>query len=168
MIVMENENVSSSYIANDENYIVETTNARETFEFAVKLAEKAKAGDLYLLTGDLGTGKTVFAQGFASGLGIDDYVNSPTFTIMQIYNGGKLPLYHFDVYRIGDCSEMDELDYEEYFYGDGVCLVEWAELIEELLPESATRIIIEKDLGKGFDYRRITVKGKVKNEASCN
>ena len=139
--------------------MIETNSFRETFEYASSLGMNARKGQLFLLSGDLGTGKTVFAQGFARGLGIDDYVNSPTFTIMQIYEGGRLPLYHFDVYRIGDCSEMDELDYEEYFYGEGVCLVEWAELIEDILPDNAVRITIEKNLDKGFDYRKITVKG---------
>ena len=110
------------------------------------------------MSGDLGTGKTAFAQGFAQGLGIEDYVNSPTFTIMQIYDKGRLPLYHFDVYRIGDSSEMDELGYEEYFFGNGVSLVEWPEMIEDILPDDAIRITIEKDLTKGFDYRLIKVK----------
>ena len=122
------------------------------------LAKEAKEGQIYLLSGDLGTGKTAFAQGFAQGLGIEDYVNSPTFTIMQIYDKGRLPLYHFDVYRIGDSSEMDELGYEEYFFGNGVSLVEWPEMIEDILPDDAIRITIEKDLTKGFDYRLIKVK----------
>lgn len=107
--------------------------------------------------GDLGVGKTVFTQGLAEGLGIAEAVSSPTFTIVQVYEEGRLPLYHFDVYRIGDVSEMDEIGYEDYFYGEGVCLIEWADLIREILPERYTRIFIEKDLEKGFDYRRITV-----------
>jgi len=110
-----------------------------------------------MLTGDLGVGKTVFTQGLAKGLGIEEPVNSPTFTIVQVYDEGRLPLYHFDVYRIGDVEEMDEIGYEDYFYGDGVCLIEWANLIEEILPEKYTEIRIEKDLEKGFDYRKITV-----------
>ncbi len=142
-------------------HVIETNNTSQTFEFAKELGRKAEGGQLFLLSGDLGTGKTVFAQGFAEGLGIDDYINSPTFTIMQMYEGGRIPFYHFDVYRIGDPSEMDELGYEDYFFGNGVCLVEWAELIEELLPEDAIWITVEKDLEKGFDYRRITVKGSV-------
>lgn len=146
----------------EDVYSIVTNCSQETFDFAYRLGKEAESGDIYLLTGDLGTGKTVFAQGFASGLEIKDNVNSPTFTIMQIYDGGRLPLYHFDVYRIGDCSEMDELDYEEYFYGNGVCLVEWAELIEEILPEDAVRVSIEKNLERGFDYRKIIVKGKAK------
>lgn len=138
--------------------VYETTSVEETFELAGKLGSKAVSGQVYLLSGDLGTGKTAFAQGFASGLGIDDYVNSPTFTIMQIYEGGRLPLYHFDVYRIGDSSEMDELGYEEYFYGNGVTLIEWPEMIEDILPADAICINIEKNLEKGFDYRKITIK----------
>ena len=112
---------------------------------------------MYCLNGDLGVGKTVFTQGFARGLGIQGTVNSPTFTIVQQYDEGRLPLYHFDVYRIGDISEMDEIGYEDCFYGEGVCLIEWSTLIEEILPEHATEIGIEKDLNQGFDYRRISV-----------
>ena len=109
------------------------------------------------MTGDLGVGKTVFAQGLARGLGIAEAINSPTFTIVQVYDEGRLPFYHFDVYRIGDIEEMDEIGYEDYFYGDGVCLIEWAELIGELLPKTRSELVIEKDLQKGFDYRRITL-----------
>ena len=117
------------------------------------MGKQAKAGSVFTLNGDLGVGKTVFTQGFAKGLGIEDTVNSPTFTIVQIYEEGRMPLYHFDVYRIGDVEEMEEIGYEDYFYGEGVCLIEWAELIEEILLE----ITIEKELEKGFDYRRITI-----------
>ena len=117
----------------------------------------AEPGTVYTLVGDLGVGKTVLTQGLAEGLGITEAVNSPTFTILQVYEEGRLPLYHFDVYRIGDVEEMDEIGYEDYFYGDGVCLIEWANLIEEILPEKYTEIRIEKDLEKGFDYRKITV-----------
>lgn len=140
------------------NLEYESFKAEDTREFAKMLAKEAKEGQIYLLSGDLGTGKTAFVQGFAQGLGIEDYVNSPTFTIMQIYDKGRLPLYHFDVYRIGDSSEMDELGYEEYFFGNGVSLVEWPEMIEDILPDDAIRITIEKDLTKGFDYRLIKVK----------
>lgn len=119
--------------------------------------EAGGSREVYTLTGDLGVGKTVFTQGFAKGLGIDESVNSPTFTILQIYEGGRLPLYHFDVYRIGSVEEMEETGYEEYIMGDGVSLIEWADLIEEILPRKRTRVLIEKDLEKGFDYRRITV-----------
>lgn len=137
--------------------IIETYNTQETFEFGKKIGERAKAGEVYSLIGDLGVGKTVFTQGVASGLEIKESVNSPTFTIMQVYDEGRLPFYHFDVYRIGDIEEMDEIGYDEYFYGDGLCLIEWANLIEEILPEKYIRITIEKSLEKGFDYRKIMV-----------
>lgn len=135
----------------------ETNSAEETFQLGKELAQKALPGDIYTLSGDLGTGKTVFTQGFAAGLGIKEPVNSPTFTIVQIYEDGSLPFYHFDVYRIGDAEEMEEIGYEDCFYGGGVCLIEWAELISELLPDSCQNISIKKDLEKGFDYRRIEI-----------
>ena len=137
--------------------IKETNAPEETFAFGKMLGEQAKPGEVICLNGDLGVGKTVFTKGFAEGLGITEPVNSPTFTIVQQYDSGRMPLYHFDVYRIGDVEEMDEIGYEDYFYGDGVCLIEWANLIEEILPEKYTEIRIEKDLEKGFDYRKITV-----------
>ena len=140
--------------------IKETNAPEETFAFGKMLGEQAKPGEVICLNGDLGVGKTVFTKGFAEGLGITEPVNSPTFTIVQQYDEGRLPLYHFDVYRIGDISEMDEIGYEDYFYGDGVCLIEWANLIEELLPERYVEIRIEKNLEKGFDYREITVSQK--------
>ena len=121
------------------------------------LGRQARPGDVYCLNGALGVGKTVFTQGFAAGLDIEGPVNSPTFTIVQQYEDGRLPLYHFDVYRIGDVSEMDEIGYEECFYGQGVSLIEWSNLIEEILPETVIRVTIEKDLEKGFDYRKIAV-----------
>lgn len=139
--------------------IIETYSAGETFELGRQIGQQAKAGEVYTLIGDLGVGKTVLTQGVAAGLDIEEPVNSPTFTIIQIYEEGRLPFYHFDVYRIGDVEEMDEIGYEDYFYGDGVCLIEWANLIEEILPETYRRITIEKDLKKGFDYRRITIEG---------
>ena len=129
----------------------------ETYALGKSLGESAKPGDVICLNGDLGVGKTVFTQGFAAGLGITEPVNSQTFTIVQQYDDGRLPLYHFDVYRIGDVSEMDEVGYEDFFYGDGVCLIEWSNLIEEILPDHMTSVTIEKDLQKGFDYRKITV-----------
>ena len=137
--------------------IIESWCADDTIAFGKKLGEAAEPGTVYTLVGDLGVGKTVLTQGLAEGLGITEAVNSPTFTILQVYEEGRLPLYHFDVYRIGDVEEMDEIGYEDYFYGDGVCLIEWANLIEEILPEKYTEIRIEKDLEKGFDYRKITV-----------
>lgn len=137
--------------------IIETYSAEETFELGRQIGQQAKAGEVYTLTGDLGVGKTVLTQGVAAGLDIEEPVNSPTFTIVQIYEEGRLPFYHFDVYRIGDVEEMDEIGYEDYFYGDGICLIEWANLIEEILPPACRQITIEKDLSKGFDYRRITI-----------
>ena len=139
--------------------VYESNTPQETFELGKRLAEAAKPGQVYCLDGDLGVGKTVFTQGFARGLGITGPVNSPTFTIVQQYEEGRLPLYHFDVYRIGDISEMDEIGYEDCFYGSGVSLIEWSELIEELLPERAVHVTIEKDLERGFDFRRIRVEG---------
>ena len=130
---------------------------KETWDLGFSLGEKACAGQVYTLVGDLGVGKTIFTKGLAKGLGIDEPVSSPTFTIVQIYDEGRLPFYHFDVYRIGDVEEMDEIGYEDYIYGEGVSLIEWANLIEEILPEHYTEIKIEKDLEKGFDYRRITI-----------
>ena len=137
--------------------IVETNTPKETFDFGKSLGESAKAGTVFTLIGDLGVGKTVFTQGLAKGLDILEPISSPTFTIVQVYEEGRLPLYHFDVYRIGDVEEMEEIGYEDYFYGEGVSLIEWANLIEEILPEKYTEIKIEKDLEKGFDYRKITV-----------
>ena len=139
--------------------VIETRSPEETFQFGEKLGREAKPGQIYTLNGDLGTGKTVFTQGFAAGLGITEPVNSPTFTIVQIYEEGRMPFYHFDVYRIGDVEEMDEIGYEDCFYGEGVCLIEWAELIEEILPEHVIAVTIEKDLEQGFDYRKITLIG---------
>ena len=136
---------------------IETFTPEEIFDLGEQLGQKARPGAVYCLDGDLGTGKTVFTQGFAKVLGIEGPVSSPTFTIIQQYDEGRLPLYHFDVYRIGDISEMDEIGYEDCFYGDGVSLIEWSSLIGEILPDQLTHIRIEKDLEKGFDYRKITV-----------
>lgn len=137
--------------------IYETFSAEETAKLGEQLGKEAKPGDVYTLIGDLGVGKTVLTQGMAAGLGIAEPVNSPTFTIVQVYEEGRIPFYHFDVYRIGDIEEMDEIGYEDYFYGEGLCMIEWANLIEEILPEKRKDIVIEKDLEKGFDYRRITI-----------
>lgn len=139
---------------------VESYAPEETFALGYEIGEKAQPGDVYTLIGDLGVGKTVFTQGVAKGLGIKEAVSSPTFTILQIYEEGRLPFYHFDVYRIGDAEEMDEIGYEDYFYGDGVCFIEWANLIEEILPEHYKEITITKELSKGLDYRKITVEQK--------
>lgn len=137
--------------------IFETNGEQETRALGERLGKAAEPGQIYTLIGDLGVGKTVFTQGFAKGLGIDEPISSPTFTIVQVYDEGRMPFYHFDVYRIGDIEEMDEIGYEDCFYGEGVCLIEWANLIEEILPKGYTRITIEKCLGKGFDYRKITI-----------
>ena len=137
--------------------VLESRSPEQTFQIGVRLGQKAKPGHVYTLTGDLGVGKTVFTQGFAKGLGIEEPVCSPTFTIVQEYGEGRLPFYHFDVYRIGDVEEMDEVGYEDYIMGQGVSLIEWAGLIEEILPENRTEVIIEKDLEQGFEYRRITI-----------
>ena len=137
----------------------ETRSPEETYELGRKIGLQARPGQVYTLTGDLGVGKTVFTQGVAAGLGITEPVSSPTFTIVQVYEEGRLPFYHFDVYRIGDIEEMEEIGYDDYFFGKGICLIEWAELIEEILPDDRISITIEKDLAQGFDYRRITVEG---------
>ena len=137
--------------------VLESNSAKETFAIGRQLGATAQPGQVYTLIGDLGVGKTVFTQGVAEGLGIGEPISSPTFTIVQIYEEGRLPFYHFDVYRIGDVEEMDEIGYEDYFYGDGLTLVEWANLIEEILPDSYTEICIEKNLEKGFEYRKITL-----------
>ncbi|MDD6182115.1 MAG: tRNA (adenosine(37)-N6)-threonylcarbamoyltransferase complex ATPase subunit type 1 TsaE [Lachnospiraceae bacterium] len=140
--------------------VVETFSPKETEALGKKLGREAKPGEVYTLVGDLGVGKTVFTQGIAKGLEITEPINSPTFTIVQVYEEGRMPFYHFDVYRIGDVEEMEELGYEDYFYGEGLTMIEWANLIEELLPEHYREICIEKDLEKGFDYRRITIEDK--------
>ena len=137
--------------------IIESKCEKDTFELGKKIGREAAPGDVYTLVGDLGVGKTVFTKGVAAGLGILEPVSSPTFTIVQVYEEGRLPFYHFDVYRIGDIEEMEDIGFEDYIYGEGVSLIEWANLIEELLPERYTQITIEKDLEKGFDYRKITV-----------
>ena len=138
--------------------VIESYSPEETGKLGSKLGENAKPGEVYTLIGDLGVGKTVLTQGIADGLGITEAICSPTFTIVQVYEEGRIPFYHFDVYRIGDIEEMDEIGYEDYFYGDGLCMIEWANLIEEILPDTYKEITIEKDLEKGFDYRKITIK----------
>ena len=137
--------------------VYETFSAAETHALGKKIGETARPGDVYTLVGDLGVGKTVFTQGIAQGLGIEEPICSPTFTIVQVYEEGRMPFYHFDVYRIGDVEEMDEVGFEDYVYGEGVSLIEWANLIEEILPQHYTEVKIEKDLEKGFDYRRISI-----------
>ncbi len=138
--------------------VIETNGAEETYALGKELGEQAAAGAVFTLNGDLGVGKPVFAQGFAEGLGITEAVNSPTFTILQVYEEGRLPLYHFDVYRIEDPEEMYEVGFDDYLYGQGVCLIEWAEQVAELLPQKRTEITIEKDLTRDFSYRKITIR----------
>ena len=140
--------------------VKESFSMEDTFELGKQFGATAKEGAVFCLSGDLGTGKTVFTQGFAAGMEIKEPVNSPTFTIVQEYDSGRLPLYHFDVYRIGDVEEMDEIGCDDYFFGKGVCLVEWAELVREIIPDNAVWITIRKDLNKGFDYRSITIEDK--------
>ncbi len=135
----------------------ETFSEQDTYHLGEEIGRMAQKGDVFTLEGDLGVGKTVFTKGLAKGLGVEEDVSSPTFTIVQEYEDGRIPFYHFDVYRIGDVTEMDEIGYEDYIYGEGVCLIEWANLIEEILPPKRTEIRIEKDLDKGFDYRKITI-----------
>ena len=135
----------------------ESGTPEETYEFGMKLGREARPGQVYTLNGDLGAGKTVFAKGFAKGLGIDDNVSSPTFTILQVYESGRYPLYHFDVYRIADSSEMDEIGFDEYVYSEGISLIEWAQYIEDILPDKYIRVDIQRDLEKGFDHRHIKV-----------
>lgn len=140
-----------------ENEIFESFSREDTYNFAKALGEKAEPGQVFCLSGDLGVGKTVFAQGFGAGVGVTEPMSSPTFTILQEYTEGRLSLYHYDVYRIGDVDELEETGFYEYVGGDGVALVEWAELVREEIPKTATWIKIEKDVEKGFDYRRITI-----------
>ncbi len=137
--------------------VYETNSAKETAQVGIQVSRQAQPGSVYALAGDLGAGKTAFTQGMAQGLGITQAVCSPTFTLIQIYEEGRIPLYHFDVYRITDIEEMYEIGYEDYFYGNGVTVIEWAKLVEELLPPAYIQVTIEKDLEKGFDFRRITI-----------
>lgn len=136
--------------------------AEETFNIGKEIALSAKSGQVFCLYGDLGCGKTVFSQGFGAGLGVKDTIASPTFTILKQYDDGRIPFYHFDVYRIGSDEEMDDIGYYDIVDGDGVCLIEWAELIKDILPETYHKVTIEKDLEKGFDYRKITIEKIVK------
>ena len=142
---------------NQQTEVIESFSAEETYALGEKIGQEAKPGEVYTLIGDLGVGKTVFTQGVAAGLGITEPVSSPTFTIVQIYEEGRMPFYHFDVYRIGDPEEMEEVGFEDCIYGEGLCLIEWANLIEEILPPAYTQVRIEKDLSRGFDYRKITL-----------
>lgn len=156
MCILEIEN---GWFINMKRELIESNCEKDTRDLGFRLGQAAEPGQVYTLVGDLGVGKTVFTQGLAAGLGIEEPVSSPTFTIVQVYEEGRLPFYHFDVYRIGDIEEMEEIGYDDYFFGNGICLIEWAELIEEILPDNVISITIEKDLTQGFDYRKITVDG---------
>ena len=140
-----------------KNY--ESFSENDTFEIAKNIAKELKKGSIVCLDGELGVGKTIFAKGFAKGLGIEDDITSPTFTLVQSYESLDNVLHHFDVYRRSDESEMDEIGYEEYFFSDAICLIEWSSLIPDLIPENAIHISIEKDMEKGFDYRNINIEG---------
>lgn len=136
--------------------IYESYSEKDTLLLSKQLGANAKPGDIYCLIGDLGVGKTLFSKGFSEGMRINEPITSPTFTIVHEYEA-DIPLYHFDVYRLSGPDEMEEIGYEEYFYGDGVCLVEWANIVEDIIPKEAVYIYIEKDLEKGLNYRKITV-----------
>ena len=118
-------------------------------DFGREMGKNLSSGSIVALTGDLGTGKTTLTKAIAEGLGVTETITSPTFNIVKQYESGRLPLYHFDVYRIGDVDEMYELGYEEYFFGSGICVIEWAELIDEIIPEEAIRIQIGYGRGEG-------------------
>ena len=140
--------------------VYESFSAKDTLQLGSRLGKFCKAGDVILLHGDLGVGKTVFSKGIGEGLGIEEPISSPTFTILQVYEEGRIPLYHFDVYRIADIEEMEEIGYEDYFYGEGVCLIEWAKQIQEILPDRTIQVTIAKNLKQGFDNREIVIEGK--------
>lgn len=132
----------------------------DTMKFALEIAKNTKKGDIYCLSGDIGAGKTHFTKGFAKGLSIKEEITSPTFTIVNEYLSGRLPFFHFDVYRISSLDEFYDIGYEEYFFEKGVCLIEWAELILPIIPSNATWIKIEKDFTKGEDFRTIEIEVK--------
>lgn len=141
---------------------IEMFSAAQTEALGEEMGQAAKPGEIYCLSGDLGVGKTVFTKGFAKGLGITEPITSPTFAIVNEY-AGTLPLYHFDVYRISCEEEMEDTGYEEYFYGNGICLVEWAELVQGLMPQDAIWITIEKDYTQeNDDFRRIIIRQEEK------
>lgn len=152
--------------SNVSKIIIESNEEKKTYELGVLLGESATAGENYAIIGDLGVGKTVFAKGVAKGLGIKETVNSPTFTIVQEYDEGRMPFYHFDLYRLGSPEELEEIGCEDFFYGEGLCLMEWADLFKEVLPEGTGFITIEKDGEKGPDYRRIILEGKAAERIS--
>jgi tRNA threonylcarbamoyladenosine biosynthesis protein TsaE len=137
--------------------IYESYSEEETKAIGIQIGKESLAQSIYCIEGDLGVGKTVLSKGFALGLEIEEHITSPTFTIVNVYESGIRPFYHFDVYRISDPYELDEIGYEDYFYGNGTTMIEWASLISDLIPNTAIYISIEKDLDKGLDYRKICV-----------
>jgi tRNA threonylcarbamoyladenosine biosynthesis protein TsaE len=148
--------------------LYKSISADETRRIAADIAAKTAPGDIYCLEGALGAGKTVFAQGFAAGLNYSGEVTSPTFTLLHEYNGGRLPIYHFDLYRLERGEELESLGYEEYFYGSGVCLVEWPERAGCLIPEGAMRIKIAADYEAGPELRTIMINEDNNFDASFN
>jgi len=137
--------------------IIETFSSDNTKQVGFNLGKKAKKNDVFCLTGNLGVGKTVFSKGFAQGLLLEEDITSPTFTIVNEYKNGRLPFYHFDVYRLESSDDIFDLGFDEYIFGDGVCLVEWAEIIKEAIPQNAVWVTIEKNLSKGENYRLIKI-----------
>ena len=135
--------------------VKETFNAKETFEAGYEMGKKALPGQIYCLNGDLGVGKTVFTQGIAKGLGITEPINSPTFTIVQVYEEGRMPFYHFDVYRLADIDEFYAMGGEEYFE-NGICLIEWGEIIKDALPSNYIKITFSKN-DDNDDYRELNI-----------
>lgn len=133
-----------------------TKNVEETMIIGERMGKSVEKGTTVCLTGDLGTGKTHFAKGFAKGMGIDENITSPTFTIVNEYHEGRLPFYHFDVYRVNDLDEILDIGFDEYIYGQGVTLIEWADMIEAILPEDFIHVKIEKT--DHPDERKITIK----------
>ncbi len=137
--------------------IIESYSEASTRELGLTLGKEAGPGSIFALIGDLGTGKTILAKGMAEGLEIQSDIVSPTFTIVQEYHEGRLPFYHFDIYRIEDEDELFEIGFDEYINGNGVCLVEWADQVPEAMPEETVWIRISKDLSKGVEYRKIEI-----------
>ena len=141
--------------------LYKSNSAKETENISKAFSKTLKAGDVVCLWGDLGVGKTAFAGGLSKGLGVTEYISSPTFTVVNCYEG-NLPVYHFDVYRISDSEEMYEIGYEEYVYGDGVSIIEWPGLISDILPEERYDITISKNLELHADFREILIEKRGK------
>ncbi|MCC8098266.1 MAG: tRNA (adenosine(37)-N6)-threonylcarbamoyltransferase complex ATPase subunit type 1 TsaE [Eubacterium sp.] len=134
--------------------VYETHSGEETEKIGYEFGKNAKAGEIYCINGGLGAGKTCFTKGFAKGLGITDHITSPTFTIVNEYKG-RIPLYHFDVYRLENEDELYDIGADEYFFGEGVCIIEWADIVKDAIPAGAVWIKILKDLEKDDNFRRI-------------